>query len=116
MDAEWWRLELPEDMGGTGAPPSLRWAVAELVLGSNPAAFMYMSGPGFATILYALGNEDQKKMAARMIEGQWGATMVLTSPTPDPTWAPAGPRRSFSLMALASSRASSGSSPQPSTT
>ncbi len=80
MDAEWWRLELPEDMGGTGAPPSLRWAVAELVLGSNPAAFMYMSGPGFATILHALGNEDQKKMAARMIEGQWGATMVLTEP------------------------------------
>ncbi len=80
MDAEWWRLELPEEMGGTGAPPSLRWAVAELVLGSNPAAFMYMSGPGFATILHALGNEDQKKMADRMIEGQWGATMVLTEP------------------------------------
>ena len=80
MDAEWWRLELPEEMGGTGAPPSLRWAVAELVLGSNPAAFMYMSGPGFATILHTLGNEDQKKMAERMIEGQWGATMVLTEP------------------------------------
>ncbi len=80
MDAEWWRLELPEEMGGTGAPPSLRWAVAELVLGSNPAAFMYMSGPGFATILHTLGNEDQKKMADRMIEGQWGATMVLTEP------------------------------------
>ena len=80
MDAEWWRLELPEEMGGTGAPPSLRWAVAELVLGSNPAALMYMSGPGFATILHALGNEDQKKMADRMIEGQWGATMVLTEP------------------------------------
>jgi alkylation response protein AidB-like acyl-CoA dehydrogenase len=80
MDAEWWRLELPEEMGGTGAPPSLRWAVAELVLGSNPAAFMYMSGPGFATILHTLGNDDQKKMADRMIEGQWGATMVLTEP------------------------------------
>jgi alkylation response protein AidB-like acyl-CoA dehydrogenase len=80
MDAEWWRLELPEHLGGTGAPPSLRWAVAELVLGSNPAAFMYMAGPGFAAILDALGNEDQKKMAERMIEGQWGATMVLTEP------------------------------------
>jgi len=80
MDAEWWRLELPEHLGGTGAPPSLRWAVAELVLGSNPAAFMYMAGPGFAAILDHLGNEDQKKMAERMIEGQWGATMVLTEP------------------------------------
>ena len=80
MDAEWWRLELPEHLGGTGAPPSLRWAVAELVLGANPAAFMYMSGPGFAAILDALGNEEQKKMAERMIERQWGATMVLTEP------------------------------------
>ncbi len=80
MDAEWYRLELPEHLGGTGAPPSLRWAVAELVLGANPAAFMYMAGPGFAAILDALGNEDQKKLAQLMIDNQWGATMVLTEP------------------------------------
>ncbi len=80
MDAGYWSLELPEHLGGQGAPPSLRWAVAELLLGANPAAFMYMAGPGFASILYALGNEDQKKMAERMIENQWGATMVLTEP------------------------------------
>lgn len=80
MDSEGWRLEIPEGLGGINCPPSLRWAVAELVLGSNPAAFMYMSGPGFAGILYNLGNEEQKKMAERMIEGQWGATMVLTEP------------------------------------
>ncbi len=80
MDAEWYRLELPEHLGGTGAPPSLRWAVAELVLGANPAAFMYMAGPGFAAILDALGNEDQKKLAQFMIDKQWGATMVLTEP------------------------------------
>ena len=80
MDSEGWRLEIPEGLGGINCPPSLRWAVAELVLGSNPAAFMYMSGPGFAGILYNLGNEDQQKMAERMIDGQWGATMVLTEP------------------------------------
>ena len=80
MDSEGWRLEIPEGLGGINCPPSLRWAVAELVLGSNPAAFMYMSGPGFAGILYNIGNEDQKKMAERMIDGQWGATMVLTEP------------------------------------
>ncbi len=80
MDTEGWRLEIPEGLGGINCPPSLRWAVAELVLGSNPAAFMYMSGPGFAGILYNLGNEEQQKMAERMIEGQWGATMVLTEP------------------------------------
>ena len=44
MDAEWYRSSFPEHLGGTGAPPSLRWAVAELVLGANPAAFMYMAG------------------------------------------------------------------------
>ena len=80
MDAEWWRLELPEHLGGNDAPPSLRWAVAELVLGANPAAFMYMSGPGFAGILDSLGNEDQKRWAQLMIDRQWGATMVLTEP------------------------------------
>ncbi|MEZ5184723.1 MAG: acyl-CoA dehydrogenase [Candidatus Nanopelagicales bacterium] len=80
MDSEGWRLEIPEGLGGINCPPSLRWAVAELVLGANPAAFMYMSGPGFAGILYNLGNEDQKKMAERMVDGQWGATMVLTEP------------------------------------
>jgi len=80
MDAEGWRLEIPEGLGGINCPPSLRWALAELVLGANPPAFMYMSGPGFAGILYNLGNEDQKKMAERMIDGQWGATMVLTEP------------------------------------
>jgi len=80
MDAEGWRLEIPEGLGGINCPPSVRWALAELVLGANPPAFMYMSGPGFAGILYDLGNEDQQKMAQRMIDGQWGATMVLTEP------------------------------------
>jgi len=80
MDSEWWRLDLPEHLGGTGAPPSLRWAVAEMFLGANPAAFMYMSGPGFAAILDHLGNADQKRWAQLMIDNRWGATMVLTEP------------------------------------
>jgi alkylation response protein AidB-like acyl-CoA dehydrogenase len=80
MDAEWWRLDLPEHLGGTGAPPSLRWAAAELLLGANPGAFLFMSGPGFAAILDALGNEDQKRWGQLMIEKRWGATMVLTEP------------------------------------
>ena len=80
MDSEWWRLDLPEHLGGTGAPPSLRWSAAELMLGANPPAFMYMSGPGFAAILDHLGNEEQKKIAQIMIDREWGATMVLTEP------------------------------------
>ena len=80
MDAEWWRLDLPEHLGGSGAPPSLRWAAAELLLGANPGAFLFMSGPGFAAILDSLGNEDQKRWGELMIEKRWGATMVLTEP------------------------------------
>jgi alkylation response protein AidB-like acyl-CoA dehydrogenase len=80
MDSEWWRLDLPEHLGGSGAPPSLRWAASELLLGANPAAFMFMSGPGFASIVDSLGNADQKRWAQLMIDNGWGATMVLTEP------------------------------------
>jgi alkylation response protein AidB-like acyl-CoA dehydrogenase len=80
MDSEWWRMDLPERLGGTGAPPSLRWSASELLLGSQPAAFMFMSGPGFASILDAIGNEDQRRWAELMIDKRWGATMVLTEP------------------------------------
>ncbi|MEK9809239.1 MAG: acyl-CoA dehydrogenase family protein, partial [Candidatus Nanopelagicales bacterium] len=80
MDSEWWRLDLPEHLGGAGSSPSLRWAAAEMFLGANPAAFMYMSGPGFASILDRVGNDDQKRWAELIIDNQWGATMVLTEP------------------------------------
>jgi alkylation response protein AidB-like acyl-CoA dehydrogenase len=80
MDAEWWRLDLPEELGGTVVPPSLRWAVAELVLGSNPAVHMYSSGMSFAHMLYRLGTDEQRKIARQMAEHRWGATMVLTEP------------------------------------
>ncbi|WP_322761356.1 acyl-CoA dehydrogenase [Frankia sp. Cr2] len=80
MDGEWWRLFVPSHLGGLGAPPSVIWAASELILGSNPAVFMYMSGPTFAGILDRLGNAAQKDFARQAIERQWGATMVLTEP------------------------------------
>ena len=80
MDSEWWRLDLPEHLGGAGSSPSLRWAAAEMFLGANPGAFLYMSGPGFASILDRIGNDDQKRWAELMIDKEWGATMVLTEP------------------------------------
>jgi len=80
MDSEWWRLDLPEHMGGAGSSPSLRWAAAEMFLGSNPGTFLYMSGPGFATILDKIGNEDQKRWGQLIVDKEWGATMVLTEP------------------------------------
>src|SRR4051794_25031161 len=80
MDAEWWRLGLPTELGGTPTPRTLRWSVAELVLGANPAVWMYSSGGDFATVIWNLGTAEQRKVAERMVEGQWGSTMVLTEP------------------------------------
>jgi alkylation response protein AidB-like acyl-CoA dehydrogenase len=80
MESGFWRLDLPEHMGGSGAPPSVRWSVAEMVLGANPALYMYMSGPGFASIVDALGTDEQKHWAQIMVDREWGATMVLTEP------------------------------------
>ncbi|MCX4730999.1 acyl-CoA dehydrogenase [Streptomyces sp. NBC_01363] len=80
MDSEYWRLGLPEEIGGTTSPRSLIWGYAELLLGSNPAVWMYSSGPAFAGILFEEGNEAQKKIAGIAVEKQWGSTMVLTEP------------------------------------
>jgi hypothetical protein len=79
-DSEWWRLETIPELGGQLAPRTLVWSVAEQVLGANPALHMYMAGAPFAGILYENGNEAQKKMAQRMVDRGWGATMVLTEP------------------------------------
>ena len=80
MDGGWGLLDIPGELGGTVIPPSLRWAIAELVLGSNPAVHMYSAGMAFAKVLYYAGTEDQKKLAAHITDKQWGATMVLTEP------------------------------------
>lgn len=80
MDAGWYNLDLPQELGGLGAPRSLVWAAAELVLGANPSVHMYSAGPGFSSILFSEGNEMQKEFARQAIERGWGATMVLTEP------------------------------------
>jgi alkylation response protein AidB-like acyl-CoA dehydrogenase len=79
-DSEWWRLDLPEHLGGTGAPPTLRWAAAELFVGANPAAYMFMNGPNMAAVIDHYGTDEQKSWAQLMIDRGWGATMVLTEP------------------------------------
>src|SRR5687767_1638582 len=79
-DGEWYRLDLPEHLGGFGAPHVLTWAAFEMILGANPAVFMYGSGAAFAAILDELGTPDQKRLAQLMLEHKWGATMVLTEP------------------------------------
>jgi alkylation response protein AidB-like acyl-CoA dehydrogenase len=78
IDAEWFRLELPPELGGSAAPRSLWWSVAELVLGANPAIWMYASGAAFAKALYLLGTAEQRHFAELAVERGWTATMVLT--------------------------------------
>ncbi len=80
IDAEWWRMDIPAELGGTVVPPSLRWGLAEMVLGSNPAVHMFSAGYAFGKVLYDLGTDDQKKLAAHQMHNHWGATMVLTEP------------------------------------
>jgi hypothetical protein len=80
VDTEYWRLGQPVEIGGTPCPPSLRWAIAEMVLGSNPAVWIYAAGPDFARVVYDLGTPEQRKIAKLMVEKVWGSTMVLTEP------------------------------------
>jgi alkylation response protein AidB-like acyl-CoA dehydrogenase len=80
VDGEWGKVDVPAELGGTLIPPSLRWAIAEMVLGSNPAIHIYASGFAFAHVAFALGSEDQKKIAKLMVDKAWGATMMLTEP------------------------------------
>ncbi len=108
MDQGWWSLDAPVEIGGTATPPSLRWAIAEMILGSNPAIHIYASGPSFANVAYYLGTDEQKKIAQLMVEKDWGATMQLTEPDagsdvgagrskavqqPDGTWHITGTKR-----------------------
>ena len=80
MDAEFWRLQIREELGGTPAPSSLNWAIGEMVLGANAPVHMYAAGAPFAGVVYANGNDRDKRVAQIMVEREWGATMVLTEP------------------------------------
>ncbi|BCN55846.1 MULTISPECIES: acyl-CoA dehydrogenase [Prescottella] len=79
-DAEWYRMGLSEEVGGVPVPRAVVWAIAEMLLGSQPAAFMYAAGPSFADVLFKNGTDEQKQWAATLVERGWGATMVLTEP------------------------------------
>jgi alkylation response protein AidB-like acyl-CoA dehydrogenase len=80
IDAEWFRLELPAELGGTNVPRTLAWSVAELILGANPAVWMYSSLGSFSHALWLMGTPAQKKIAEQAVAGRWGYTMVLTEP------------------------------------
>ena len=80
-DGGWDSLSRPAGFGGVGAPPSLRWAAQELLVGANPAALFYVIGTAMANVIYDVGTRDQvERFVKPMFERHWGATMVLTEP------------------------------------
>ncbi|WP_225732642.1 acyl-CoA dehydrogenase family protein, partial [Nocardia sp. JCM 34519] len=80
-DGGWGRLFLGKELGGIDAPRAVLWAVGELILGAQPAAFFYeMAGAGFANIFYGNATEEQRGWTRIAVEQGWGATMVLTEP------------------------------------
>ncbi len=80
MEAEFWRLQIPESIGGQQAPSTVNWAIAEMVLGANAPIWMYACGPAFAGVIEKNGTDRDKRIAEIIVEKQWGATMVLTEP------------------------------------
>jgi alkylation response protein AidB-like acyl-CoA dehydrogenase len=66
-DGGWDRIDLPESLGGIGAPrpcagPSPRWSRRQ------PAIYMFGSGAGFAAILHRNGTPEQQRFAELAIE------------------------------------------------
>lgn len=77
----WNNFELPERLGGYGAPPTVCWAAFELLAGANPSVCFYILGNFMAKIIDQLGTEEQKRRYVDvMLREHWGATMVLTEP------------------------------------
>jgi len=81
FDGGWHRLELPEHLGGFGAPPSVAWAGFELAAGAHAALRFYPFVPTIARVIDRVGTEAQKKrFLPRIVDECWGAAMVLTEP------------------------------------
>lgn len=76
----WDKLGIGEELGGIVVPRGVYWAVSELLLGAQPAAYLYSAGAKFANIFYDNGTDEQKQWAKLAVERGWGATMVLTEP------------------------------------
>ena len=80
VESGFWSVDVPAELDGTPAPPSLKWAMNEMVLGANPAIAMFAASYSFGNLLHLLGNDEQKKLARWIIEKGWHCTMVLTEP------------------------------------
>ena len=80
-DAEAHLLNMPEHMGGLGAPPSIGWAAFDVLAGANATLAFYLFGTFAARTIDRLGTDVQKKLFLEpLVQKRWGASMVLTEP------------------------------------
>ena len=77
----WHLLEVEEELGGVGAPPTINWCASELTAGANPPAGFYAFGTFIGRIIHALGTDEQKKRFVKHIfDKRWAGTMQLSEP------------------------------------
>jgi hypothetical protein len=77
-EAGWDDLFRPPEFGGVAAPMSLRWAVQELLVGANPAAYLSV-GTLMPVVLNEVGTPEQiERFVKPALANNWGGTMVLT--------------------------------------
>jgi alkylation response protein AidB-like acyl-CoA dehydrogenase len=78
--AGWPLLGLDEELGSVHVPATVNAAINEFLLGGQPAAFFYLTGPAMLSVLHRVGTPQQRRWAEIGIERNWGAAMVLTEP------------------------------------
>jgi alkylation response protein AidB-like acyl-CoA dehydrogenase len=79
-EAGWWRLGLPEELGGVPAPMPLVWAVREMLCAANPVTQFFELGIQMGEVLFEVGTPTQRRWAGEALERGWAGTMVLTEP------------------------------------
>lgn len=80
-DAGWDKLELPERLGGFGAPPSVIWSAFELTSGAHSSAIFYLFGTFVAKVIDRLGTASQRaRYVTNILDRKWAGAMVLTEP------------------------------------
>jgi hypothetical protein len=81
FDGGWHLLEVPERLGGIGAPPSIAWAANEMAVGANAPVAFYAFGSFIARIIDLLGTDAQRQRFVQpAIDRAWGGTMQLSEP------------------------------------
>ncbi len=79
-EAGWDSLFRPPELDGVAVPPSMRWAVQEILVGANPSAFLFI-GTLMAVVLNEVATPEQiERFVKPALERSWGGTMVLTEP------------------------------------